>query len=242
MFFNLKLASGLEKKAKSVRIRALLGLLDNDITCFLCASLLIFRNLTRGVLGMFSVNDTVFYPGHGVATITDVIERSVGGSVVLLHKLSFVNKDMAVLLPQHSMQSLGVRYISCEPLINDACAELWRPSKVKIKGAFDFSPSGWARRQKEYQLKIQGGHLIEMAGVYRDIMVLSSTKELAFGEKSILHLVEDLMSQEIAYARSVGKESVVELLKKPFRENSFVPEFVNDPLVGSQLLGSSSVL
>jgi hypothetical protein len=73
-------------------------------------------------------------------------------------------------------------------------------------------------------------------------MVLSSTKELAFGEKSILHRVEDLMSQEISYARSVSRESVVELLKKPFRENSFVPEFVNDPLVGSQLLGSSSVL
>jgi CarD family transcriptional regulator len=194
---------------------------------------------------MFNVNDTVFYPGCGVATITEVIERSVGGSVILLHRLSFVSKEMkdkGALLPQHSMHSLGVRYISSESLINDACAELWRPSKVKIKGAFDFSPSGWSRRQKEYELKIQGGLLIDMAGVYRDIMVLSSTKELAFGEKSILHRVEDLMSQEISYARSVSRESVVELLKKPFRENSFVPEFVNDPLVGSQLLGSSSVL
>lgn len=195
---------------------------------------------------MFSVNDTVFYPGHGVATITEVIERSVGGSVILLHKLCFVYKKDAkssgALLPQHSVQSLGVRYISSEPLINDACAELWRPSKVKIKGAFDFSPSGWSRRQKEYLLKIQGGQLIDMAAVYRDIMILSSTKELAFGEKGILQNVEDLMSQEIAFARSVSRESVVELLKKPFRENSFVPEFVNDPLVGSQLMGSSSVL
>ena len=234
--------SGLEKKGKSVRIGSLLDLLYLYRARFFCASHLIFRNLTRGVLGMFSVNDTVFYPGHGVAAITEVIERSVGGSVVLLHKLSFLNKDMVVLLPQHSMQSLGVRYISCEPVINDACAELWRPSKVKIKGAFDFSPSAWSRRQKEYQLKIQGGQLIEMACIYRDIMVLSSTKELAFGEKSILHLVEDLMSQEISRARSVSRESVIELLKKPFRENSFIPEFVNDPLVGSQLLGSSSIL
>ncbi len=39
---------GLEKKAKSVRIRALLGLLVDDYTCFRYASLLIFRNLTRG--------------------------------------------------------------------------------------------------------------------------------------------------------------------------------------------------
>lgn len=194
---------------------------------------------------MFNVNDTVFYPGCGVATISGVVDRLVGGVVMPLYSLSFVFKevkDRGAFLPRHSIHSLGVRYISSEPLINDACAELWRPSKVKIKGAFDFSPSGWSRRQKEYELKIQGGLLIDMAGVYRDIMVLSSTKELAFTEKSILHRVEDLMAQEISYARSVSRESVIELLKKPFRENSFVPEFVNDPLVGSQLLGSSSAL
>ncbi len=191
---------------------------------------------------MFKVNDTVFYPAHGVATITEVIERSVGGLVIKLHKLCFLHKDMTILLPQHSMQSLGVRYISCDTLINDAYSELWRPSRVKIKGAFDFSPSGWAKRQKEYQLKIQGGSLVEMAGVYRDIMVLSSSKELAFGEKSILHQVEDLMSQEIAHARSVTRESVVEVLKKPFRDGSFVGDLVGDGLVGARLTPSSTVV
>ncbi len=190
---------------------------------------------------MFKVNDTVFYPAHGVATITEVIERSVGGLVIKLHKLCFLHKDMTILLPQHSMQSLGVRYISCDTLINDAYSELWRPSRVKIKGAFDFSPSGWSKRQKEYQLKIQGGSLVEMAGVYRDIMVLSSSKELAFGEKSILHQVEDLMSQEIAHARSVTRESVVEVLKKPFRDGSFVGDLVGD-VVGARLTPSSTVV
>lgn len=191
---------------------------------------------------MFQVNDTVFYPAHGVATITEVIERSVGGSVVKLHKLCFLHKDMTILLPQHSMQSLGVRYVSCDTLINDAYSELWRPSSAKLKGAFDFSPSGWNRRQKEYQLKIQGGNLVDMATVYRDIMTLSSSKELAFGEKSILHQVEDLMSQEISYARAVTRESVIEILKKPFRDGSFVGDFVGDGLVGVAVAPTSNVL
>ena len=198
--------------------------------------------LYQGVLGMFQVNDTVFYPAHGVATITEVIERSVGGSVIKLHKLCFLHKDMTILLPQHSMQSLGVRYISCDALINDAYSELWRTSRAKIKGAFDFSPSAWSKRQKEYQLKIQGGNIVEMAGVYRDIMILSSSKELAFGEKTILHQVEDLMSQEIAHARTVTRESVVEVLKKPFRDGSFVGEFVSDGLLGTRVAPPSTVI
>ena len=192
---------------------------------------------------MFQVNDTVFYPAHGVATITEVIERSVGGSVVKLHKLCFVHKDMTILLPQHSMQGLGVRYVSSDVPIDEAYAELWRPGRTKIKGAFDFSPSGWSKRQKEYQLKIQGGSLVEMAGVYRDIMILSTSKELAFGEKSILHQVEDLMSQEISHARKVSRESVIEILKKPFRDGAFVGELVGDGLFGTRVAGpTSSVL
>jgi CarD family transcriptional regulator len=241
--FNIKVSlSSWQKKVICVIIKVLQDLLVHSVNYIFCAGLLIFPIRYQGVLSMFNVNDTVFYPAHGVATITEVIERTVGGSVVKLHKLSFLHKDMTVLLPQHSMQGLGVRYISCEGLINDACSELWRPSRLKIKGAFDFSPSGWSRRQKEYQLKIQGGSLVEMAGVYRDIMSLSSSKELAFGEKSILHLVEELMSQEIGYARKMTRDDVVEMLKKPFRDGAFVSDFVGDALVGPQLAGSSSAL
>jgi len=192
---------------------------------------------------MFNVNDIVFYPAHGVATITEVIERTVAGSVVKLHKLSFVHKDMTVLLPHHSMRGLGVRCVSCDSVVDDAFSELWRPSRFKNKGSFDFSPSGWSRRQKEYQLKIQGGSLVDMASVYRDIMTLSMNKELAFGEKSILNLVEELMVQEICLAKKLLREDVVEALKKPFRDAGFASGFARDMVAGSHgMVGSSSVI
>lgn len=191
---------------------------------------------------MFKVDETVFYPGHGVATITELTEKQVGSSVMPLYKLSFLCKDMTVLLPKHSMQNLGVRYISCEAVIEDACAELRKLNKAKSKNAFDFAPSGWSRRQKEYQLKIQNGLLVDMASVYRDIMVLSFSKDLSFGEKSVLSLVEDLMSQEIAFARRVTRESVSEMLRRPFRESSIVSSLIEGALGGTaQILGQTSL-
>jgi CarD family transcriptional regulator len=194
---------------------------------------------------MFNINDVVFYPGHGVAKIADVVERTVSGTVVRLNKLDFLFKENnSVLVAEHSMQGLGVRYLSCESLVDEAFSELWRPSRFKVKGAFDFSPSAWSRRQKEYQLKIHGGSLVEMAGVYRDIMTLASSKELAFGEKNTLRLVEELLVQEVSFVKHLSRESVIEVIKKPFRESGLTTGFV-DVLSGAAphgVIGSSSAI
>lgn len=50
------------------------------------------------------------------------------------------------------------------------------------------------------------------------------------------------MSQEIAYARDVTRESVIEVLKKPFRDGSFVGEFVADGLLGVRAAPTSSAI
>lgn len=183
---------------------------------------------------VFRVDQTVFYAGHGIAKITEVIEKNVGGGLVKLYKLAFVHKDMTVLLPFNSMKTSGVRSVSGEELVSEAYAELSRRPE-RERSAFDLAPAGWGRRQREYQMKIQGGDLIEMIGVYRDIMLLSFKKELSFGEKTILATLEDLVSQDISCGASCSRESVVAKLRKPF--SSLAEELFGEEMKGSDEVG-----
>ena len=58
---------------------------------------------------MFAVNEKVVYPGHGVALVSQAVEKNVAGHKVLFYELTFLNKDMTILIPVHSLASTGIR-------------------------------------------------------------------------------------------------------------------------------------
>lgn len=166
---------------------------------------------------MFEPNDKVVYPGHGVANVDGVIEKNVAGSSVKFIKLSFIYKDMTILVPVYNVDSIGLRYISSELIINEALKELAKEPEKKFEG-IDFTPSGWNRRNKGYQLKIQGGKLLEIIKIYRDLMYVSQQKELSFGERMLLQSIEDLLAQEIQSGKNIGREEVIQELRCPFKQ------------------------
>jgi CarD family transcriptional regulator len=166
---------------------------------------------------MFEPNDKVIYPGHGVANVDGVIEKNVAGSSVKFIKLSFIYKDMTILVPVYNADSIGLRYISSESIIEQALKELGKEPEKKFEG-IDFTPSGWNRRNKGYQLKIQGGNLLEIVKIYRDLMHVSQQKELSFGERMLLQSIEDLLAQEIQSGKNLGREEVIQVLRCPFKQ------------------------
>ena len=85
----------------------------------------------------------------------------------------------------------------------------------------DFTPSGWNKRNKEYQLKIQGGSLFDLVCIYRDIMHLTKYKELSFGERNLLQLAEDLIVQEILIVQHKKRSDIVKDLRSKFQDISF---------------------
>lgn len=166
---------------------------------------------------MFEFNDKVFYPGHGVANVDGIIEKEVAGSCLKFIKLSFLHKDMMILVPLYNTDSIGLRSISSEDCVNKVLEELHRGPERKLE-SIDFTPSGWNRRHKEYQLKILGGKLIDIIKIYRDLMYISQQKELSFGERTLLQSVEDLLAQEIQSVRKTSREEVIQELRCPFKQ------------------------
>ncbi len=166
---------------------------------------------------MFQPSQKVVYPGHGVAQIEAIIEREVVGMTVSFFKLRFLYKDMTVLVPvQKDNTSMHIRPLSALQEVDRAFAELHKTPK-KLESS-DFTPSSWNKRNKGYQLKIQRGDLVEIAGIYRDLMHTGRYKDLSFGEKNLLQSAEELLLQEIHVVRGEDRESIMQELRAPFKQ------------------------
>lgn len=166
---------------------------------------------------MFKQDDKVVYPGYGVAVVEDIQEKTVGGDTILFFKLSFLYKDMTILVPSYNIKTIGIRYPSDNATIDLAIKELENKPERQLE-SIDFTPSGWNRRQKNYQIKIQSGILLEIVKIYRDLMYVSKQKELSFGERALLQSTEELILQEIQLVRDIQKSDIVQELRSPFRK------------------------
>jgi CarD family transcriptional regulator len=179
---------------------------------------------------MFKLNEKVVYPGHGVAFIESFVEKRIGQGTASFFKLKFLFKDMTILIPTDNLESNGVRKLSDEETIQRSLNELVVVPSKKIEN-LDLSPSGWNKRNKEYQARIQNGKLTEVAKIYRDLMLISFQKDLSFGEKNLLHMTEELLAQEILTVRNQDKSDVIQELRAPFKQFISVVDLDSQPLL-----------
>lgn len=164
---------------------------------------------------IYSVHDRVVYPGHGVAEITDIIEKNMGRCTIKFYELKFLNKDMTVLVPLHNLPSVGIRPLSSSERVHTVFETLARPAR-KIS-PYELTASNWNKRNKEYQIKIRKGDLNDLSEIYRDLKNIAQQKELSFGEKNLLHQTEHLLVEEIALIEKVNEERAIELLRSMIR-------------------------
>lgn len=169
---------------------------------------------------MFNLKDKVLYPGHGIAIIEKIIEKNIGETKVKFFKLNFLYKDMTMLLPMNNIQSCGVRYPSDKLEIKKVFDLLYKKPEKKLQ-QLDFTPSGWNRRNKDYQMKIQSGKILDITYVYRDLMCVTQQKELSFGERKLLILAEELLAQEIQIVNNQPISNVLDQLHSPFKQFLF---------------------
>lgn len=177
---------------------------------------------------MYKIGDRIIYPGHGVANITEIAEKVVATSTVTFLKLEFVFKDMTILVPFYSIESVGIRY----PITKEHLAtalELLHEKSEKKSNSMDFTPSGWNRRNKDYQIKMSSGKIEDILCIYRDLMHIAQYKDLSFGERTLLQSAEDLINQEMQVVMDETKESVVALLRNPFKHLPFVTQQLSTP-------------
>lgn len=158
----------------------------------------------------FTCGEKVVYPGHGVAVIDRIIEKTIAGRISQFFELRFLNKDMTILVPTDNAIDVGIRPLSSAEYINDIFKKLAQPATVKNH---DTVVSNWNKRNKEYQGKLRSGDLLEICSIYRDLRHIEYYKELSFGEKSLLQQTELLLIEEIAIVNNIETLSATECLR-----------------------------
>ena len=162
---------------------------------------------------MFSLDEKVVYPGHGVAQISRIIEKKVGGSKATFFELQFLNKDMTVLVPTHNLESVGLRRLCSLKKIDSILKDLAEPSQRVLQ---ELVNSNWNKRNKDYQCKLRTGELQELCTIYRDLKYIAAEKELSFGEKNLLQQTEGLLAQEISLVKKVDHDKAIQDLRSLF--------------------------
>jgi CarD family transcriptional regulator len=160
---------------------------------------------------MFRLNEKVVYPGHGVATISKVTEKMVGGEKINFYELTLLGKGTTILVPMESAHAIGLRSLTNLEGINRAF--LVMSQSVKTSYHHEFSASSWNKRSKQYQSKLRNGGLVELSEVYRDLKLMQTKKELSFGEKELLHRTEELLAEEISLVQNNNEQNTIAKLR-----------------------------
>lgn len=171
---------------------------------------------------MFVLNDRVVYPGHGVAVISRIVEKQVAGMPVQFFQLTFLNKDMTILVPTRNVSSVGIRRLNSRENI-DAIFKILAEPVDQQRIMPELIASNWNKRNKEYQYKLRSGDLREICRIYRDLNHIAKQKELSFGEKNLLQQTEHLLVEEISIVNKVDEDKAIEHLRSIFKAPHVVP-------------------
>ena len=164
---------------------------------------------------MFVQGDRIVYPGHGVACVTRIIKKMVGGIEVDFYELTFT-RGAIILVPTNNASAL--RPLSSRDKIADVFVLLSEPIKRSYSHELT---TNWKQRNKEYQLKIHSGDIKKISEIYRELKNIERYKELSFCEKSLLDHTENLLAEEIALVRQLKEEKAAEELRSCFRLDTY---------------------
>lgn len=169
---------------------------------------------------MFRCYENVVYPGHGVARISRIVEKKIGGVLTTFYELVFLSKEVTVLVPTENASVVGLRSLSSPESVEVVFSILAQPSSYER--CPEFSASSWNKRNKGYQLKLRTGSLQELSEIYRDLRIVEEHKPLSFGEKNLLSQAEALLVEEISLVKKIEQDAVAEKLRNCYQQNKHV--------------------
>ena len=154
----------------------------------------------------FQVGEKVVYPNHGVGTIENISSRAFGSQLERFYLLRLSPNRMTVMVPFSHVGDVGLRKVT-------KCSEINRVLTYLAAGRC-CSASDWKDRFKENSDKMKGGSLLEIAEVFKALVIIQMTKPLSFREKKMLERSRSMLILETSVARSVSEPEAITLITK----------------------------
>ncbi|HEV3275529.1 MAG TPA: CarD family transcriptional regulator [Terriglobia bacterium] len=160
----------------------------------------------------FTVGDKVVYPNQGVGTVEQISNRNLTGQAEMFYMLKLNSNGLRVMVPTSNVVNLGLRRVA---RVREVSAVLEYLDTGGMK-----TPHDWKDRFKENSEKMRSGSLLEVAEVFKTLLILSQAKPLSFREKRMFDRAWVLLVDEISIARGWAKDLVeTQLVKSLSRSN-----------------------
>ncbi|HEV2424476.1 MAG TPA: CarD family transcriptional regulator [Terriglobia bacterium] len=160
----------------------------------------------------FAVGDKVVYPNQGVGTVEQISHRNLTGQSEMFYMLKLNSNGLRVMVPTSNVEHLGLRRVA---------------RLREISAVFEYLDSGgpksahdWKDRFKENSEKMRSGSLLEVAEVFKTLLILSQAKPLSFREKRMFDRAWVLLVDEISIARGWPRELAESQLVKSLSKSN----------------------
>jgi len=152
----------------------------------------------------FEVGETVVYPHHGASTIEAITVRNIKGREIEYLVLRVQAGGLRIEVPSANADYVGVRdVVSAEGL--EKVLDVLRQPYIE-------EPTNWSRRYKANVEKIASGDVIKVAEVVRDLHRRDEDRGLSAGEKRMLVKAKQILSSEVALAKSTDEEAALAII------------------------------
>ena len=152
----------------------------------------------------FKVGETVVYPHHGAAKITEVNTRIIKGEKKVYLKLNVSQGDLTIEVPAENIDLIGVRDVIGREGLDQVFDVLRAP--------FTEEPTNWSRRYKANLEKLASGDVIKVSEIVRDLWRRDQDRGLSAGEKRMLAKARQILISELALAEKTDEEGAATLL------------------------------
>lgn len=160
----------------------------------------------------FQIGEKVVYPNQGVATIENISSRAFGSQFERFYLLRLACSSMTVMVPFSHVQHVGLRKVTKN-------TEVAKVLEYLACGTCKCS-ADWKHRFKENSDKMQNGSLLEIAQVFKSLVILQKEKPLSFREKKMLDRSRQMLIAEVATARSAKDPEAIDILAKSLAKAS----------------------
>lgn len=152
----------------------------------------------------FQVGEKVVYPNHGVGTIENISLRSFGAQQERFYLLRLSPSSMTVMVPFSHAGDVGLRKVT-------KCSEINRVLSYLAAGR-PCCAQDWKDRFKENSDKMKGGSLLEVAEVFKALLMIQLAKPLSFREKKMLERARSMLVLETSIAKAVSESEAAVLI------------------------------
>jgi len=152
----------------------------------------------------FQVGEKVVYPNHGVGTIENISSRAFGTQQERFYLLRLSPNSLTVMVPFSHVSDVGLRKVT-------KCSEINRVLNYLAAGRACCAQD-WKDRFKENSYKMRGGSLLEIAEVFKALLIIQLTKPLSFREKRMLERARCMLILETSIAKTVSEPEAIGLI------------------------------